>query len=802
MAGVWQLIVPSLASYVNLCANPSFETNTTGWTAVSGAISAPLGGTHGNNALLCTASASSGGAYYGSVALAATTYTVGFDIKGPTSAAMRAYIADTSANVIGSAHTFTIASSANWQREYFATTCASADNYRLYVTKDDFDGTDFYLDSISIVATTAELTYFDGDTANCRWSGVAHGSTSISDAQARNVGTIADLQDYNLRVLTMDGVGTPDAAHHVSQYAMMPGAEYKGHKVMPRSILLTSAVYGTSLENLHSKRKALINLLKHDLVANDQPIVLRYTGANSTSPVEITCYLDKEAGTFNQQKVQNIAIRLIAYDPYFYNVNETSSVLTTVDSGTRNYFAAKKDGYWTAITPSAVTDPGSGITVRGMDIVGGYRYKSKIDFGEPIYLQTNNKLYVAGLYLNWDGTAASDYIAYYDFAAETWNAIEAGTNGYVRNVAIDAKGYIYACGEFTQIGDTAANRIAYWDGSNWNAMGTGFGGTAYDVLVGNDGKVYAVGNDSTIGGVAKAAYVAYWDGTAWQKMATGISGVAYALDKDTAGNIYIAGTQTGYVTKWDGAAFTSLAAPSVAWAVKVDQRGNVYAGMAGSEYIKMWNGQSWQSLAGGVTTGSFVYAIDIDADGVVWLGGDFTAAGGLTFNGLACWNGYSWLHPDIYLPGTASVYSIVCRGRDIYIGWNTAGTAYFADYQEVSNTSTARVYPLITINRSGGTTAKLMYLRNETTGATLRFDYDLQDGETVAINFAEGQRSITSSYYGDIYRAILRGSDFADFYLLPGSNYLSALVYTTGSPTMTGRVNWRDRYETIDGTAA
>ena len=807
----WDIVVPQKAELTNLVSNPSFElqgTATLGYTAIGAGSSAneTVGGIRGRKYLVVTPDTGvNDGIYYGTVALTTgVTYTFSLDFKGTAAVGYKIYFADTSGTLKGTAATFT-ASTSYWERKTVSWACDSTASYRLYIVKNNSASVaNFYIDGLMVVASAYEMTYFDGDTPYCRWSGAAHGSSSVSSAQARNVGRVVSLSTYNLNVMEFDGVGFVTASHQVVEYAAMPGAEYKGHKVQPRYFFLTSQISGSGKADLHSKRKAIIDLFKHDLLANDQPVVLRYSGANSSKVAEISCYLDAEVGSIKDPNVQNVAIRLVAYDPYFYTTYEAAHSLTTVGSGTRNYFAAKRNGAWTAITPSAMTDPGSGITVRGMDLKGSYFTVSPFTppGGGKVYYQTNERLYVVGKYLNGDGTAAADYIMYYDFAAGTWNAVETGTNGYVRSIAIAPNGYIYACGEFTQIGATAANRIAYWDGDSWVAMGDGFGGTAYDVLVGNDGKVYACGNDATIGAVANAAYVAYWDGTAWQAMSTGIDSIAYSLDKDTAGNIYIAGTQTGRVTKWDGSAFTSLAAPAIAWVVKVDKRGNVYAGMTGSEYIKMWNGQSWQSMAGGFTTGSYVYALDIDADDNLWVGGDFSVVSGLAVNGLACWNGYSWMHPDIYLPASSVVYSIVCRGNDVYLGWDTSGTAYYSYANTVSNGGTARVYPVITINRSGGTSARVMYIRNETTGATLRFDYALQDGETLMLDLSEGRRSVISSYYGDVYRAMVRGSDFSEFYLLPGSNTISVLVYPVGSPTIYSYVTYKERHESIDGVAA
>ena len=812
MAGVWSIIVPK-GGYTNLITNPSFETNTTGWTAVGGSIAVQASSaTHGYMGLYVTATAgASDGVYYGTLALTdGVTYTFGIDIRGQSRAnGYTIYFADAAGAAVGTPVIFT-GDSTYFQREYVTFACTIAANYRVYVTKNNWAGTgSFSIDGACVYSSSSEITYWDGDSKNCRWTGTAHATTSVCETWARNVGVVTDLQDYNLRVLSMDGVGATSAAHHVNQYATMPGAEYIGRKVQPRYITLTNATYGTSLENLHSKRKSIIDLFKHDAVPFDQPIILRYTGANSLRPIDIECYLDQEIGAFDQQKVQKNAIRLACYDPYSYDIFGDSRILTTSSNATRRYFACKRNGSWTSITPSAVTDPGAGIRVSSIAVAGSYyrrsgptRYKGEI----PSLTYTNERIYVGGLFLNWNGTAASDYICYYDPVTAAWSAIEAGTDDAVYTIAVAPNGYIYAGGEFTQIGSVAAAKIAYWDGAAWNAMGTGFPGAGDEcraIVIGNDGLVYAGGTSAGIGGVGDANFVGCWNGAAWVAMATGVDSTVYAMTKDEAGNIYVGGLLTGNLQKWDGTAWTSLAAPDNVYALTAAPNGYIYAGM--HEDVQYWNGQSWNSMSANIGTGEYVYSLDMDADGLLWVGGSFVTAGGLTVNGLACWNGYAWVHPDIKLPAGADVYAVTCNGNDIYLGYDISGTTYYSTQNIVYTYGTASNYPAIKINLSGGTSASIRYIKNEITGATIYCNYDLLAGETIYLDFSEQSRSVTSSFYGPVWRAILRGSQFSEFFLTTGFgswayNTISVFVYSIAG-TVTSYLKTNPRHESIDGPA-
>ena len=93
---------------------------------------------------------------------------------------------------------------------------------------------------------------------------------------------------------------------------------------------------------------------------------------------------------------------------------------------------------------------------------------------------------------------------------------------------------------------------------------------------------------------------------------------------------------------------------------------------------------------------------------------------------------------DVNLPGTPTIRAICpCRqdpsipsNYDLYLGFSTTGVGYFAGTATVENEGTAPAFPRIAINRAGGTSARLVMVRNERTGKEILFDYALVDGET------------------------------------------------------------------------
>ncbi|MEJ2720343.1 MAG: hypothetical protein P8181_04285 [bacterium] len=86
--------------------------------------------------------------------------------------------------------------------------------------------------------------------------------------------------------------------------------------------------------------------------------------------------------------------------------------------------------------------------------------------------------------------------------------------------------------------------------------------------------------------------------------------------------------------------------------------------------IARWDGGSWGGMGGGVNGN--VNAIAVGTDGV-YVGGNFTSTGGGSANYIAKWNGSSWSALGLGLDGI--VNTIAASGNDIYVGgsFTTAG---------------------------------------------------------------------------------------------------------------------------------
>jgi hypothetical protein len=204
------------------------------------------------------------------------------------------------------------------------------------------------------------------------------------------------------------------------------------------------------------------------------------------------------------------------------------------------------------------------------------------------------------------GGNAALHLARWDGAA--WSAL-GDPDGDVNALAL-WNGQLVAGGSFHNVGGVSASRIARWDGGQWHAFGSGLSSTVQALTV-LDGELYAAGSFATSGGTI-LNNVARWDGSQWQPLGEGVGAIVYAL-----------GHYQGELIA--GGWFTT-------------------AGGAAAERIARFDGSAWHPLGAGLTGGSIVYGVSalLEVGGDLYVGGDFSEAGGLPANGLAVWNGAAW----------------------------------------------------------------------------------------------------------------------------------------------------------------
>jgi len=252
----------------------------------------------------------------------------------------------------------------------------------------------------------------------------------------------------------------------------------------------------------------------------------------------------------------------------------------------------------------------------------------------------------------------------------------------------------------------SAARIAFWNGSVWSPLGTGLqpptsgslGVGGYKMTwLGN--RLYVAGNFGQAGS-AGASQVAAWDGTNWFAAGgTTSKGMTHSIGpvhsfSAMGGNIYAVGifTTAGQiaatnVAKWDGTNW-SLLGIGLAGATLFQSQGQssavannmlyvggsfVTAGGVSANNIASWNGANWSALSTGMNTNVSVL---LGKGTDVYAGGAFTSAGGVAVHGIARWDGSAWHDVGGGATGGRTVVdALAADGTYVYAGgtFTTAG---------------------------------------------------------------------------------------------------------------------------------
>jgi len=282
------------------------------------------------------------------------------------------------------------------------------------------------------------------------------------------------------------------------------------------------------------------------------------------------------------------------------------------------------------------------------------------------------------------------------------NLSNIGTNGEVLALEVFDDGVgeaLYVAGDFTYAGDYPVGGIAAWtydsfSGGSWSALGLGGTvGVVNALTVFDDGsgaKLY-VGGDFTVAGGVAVGGLARWSGSEW----TGVPGSEAAVgsvvsalevfDDGSGDALYVASNspEVGYITRWDGVGWTSLSGPAGTGtdgpirALQTFEDADGVGLFVGGDFstagglpaanLARWDALGWQSLpAGGVVqlvSGSgvgIVRALGVVQDQAhtsLFIGGDFDTADGEPTQYLASWNCLGPIYTDGFESGSTASWS-------------------------------------------------------------------------------------------------------------------------------------------------
>jgi hypothetical protein len=311
--------------------------------------------------------------------------------------------------------------------------------------------------------------------------------------------------------------------------------------------------------------------------------------------------------------------------------------------GTRNIAAwSNADDTWHAL--------GTGVSGGGNQV-------------SALALQGDDTVYAGGDFRDAGGNPNADSIAAWSYADDTWHALGTGVSGGFLGVgalALQGDDTVYAGGSFEDAGGkSGADFIAAWSNADdtWHALGGGMsGGEVLALAVSGDDTVYAGGAFTSASGVPGTRGIAAWSNAddTWHALGAGVTDWVYALA--------VSGDDTVYV----GGSFTDA------------------GGKPGADGVAAWSNadDTWHALGTGITCCGYVYVYDVAVDdtrGLVYAGGDFTAAGDDSAANVAVWDvGLAeWfaLQAAAGQGASSDVYSLALDDSVLYLGgaFTTAG---------------------------------------------------------------------------------------------------------------------------------
>jgi hypothetical protein len=241
---------------------------------------------------------------------------------------------------------------------------------------------------------------------------------------------------------------------------------------------------------------------------------------------------------------------------------------------------------------------------------------------------------------------------------------------------------VYVGGKLTAAGNTRANSVAGYDGTNWFALNKGLVGSpnfTYVFALASDANYLYAGGVFTNADNSGARTIARWDGTTWSSMGSELKGYLYAL-KMVGTNLYAGGVFTptastiACVARWTGASWEYIGGefggrfPEV-YALETDGTnllvGGSFTSAGGTPVtnVAAWNGSSWSAVGAGVGSG-IVHALLYQA-GRLYVGGSFTNTTGPVFTNLAVWDGTGF---GPWFNANRRVLDIISDGTNIYVG--------------------------------------------------------------------------------------------------------------------------------------
>jgi outer membrane protein assembly factor BamB len=233
--------------------------------------------------------------------------------------------------------------------------------------------------------------------------------------------------------------------------------------------------------------------------------------------------------------------------------------------------------------------------------------------------------------------------------------IEAGKRVY----AVAASGTtLYAGGDFTTAGGSAASGVAKWNGTSWSALGSGLS-SGYVAGCGlSGGSLLFIGGEFATAGGMQGPNIGKWYATAWQTL-YGTDGPVFAVTVAANGDVYLGGL------------FNTAYGMTMNNVFRINSTGG-YQALAG--------------MSGGAGVNGPVYAVTVNSSGQVYVGGSFTSAAGSQISpNIARWaQGSGWSSVGNGADQPVAALAMASNGVDVFVG------GYFANVYHGGVTTPSR----------------------------------------------------------------------------------------------------------------
>jgi trimeric autotransporter adhesin len=374
---------------------------------------------------------------------------------------------------------------------------------------------------------------------------------------------------------------------------------------------------------------------------------------------------------------------------------QNGSVKTLASLGTNIYAGGKID----AISGQKV---GNIVSYNGTN---WQKLKSGVSFGKVNAIRViGNDIYVGG---DWRSIAGTNIAALARYDGTNWSSVGTGISNSIGDVIVadihsNTNG-LFIGGSFNRAGGVNATNIAKWNGTNWQAVGTGLG-TVEEGIFGTASRdrVFCLatrGNELFAGGAFESSSfseLARWNGSTWSRPgSTSPDNWVYSLC-NFGSDLYVGGyfynqpvSSFRSLVKWNGSSWTAVGSGTLDGPVYAMTASgtNLYIGGGFTKIgtlvynnIAKWNGSSWQRL----TTSIQVSDIGVNREVTtmlavgndLYVGGEFTSAGGKPANHIAKWDGTNWWSLGSGVGDSGSIVSaLALKGDDLLVGGSflTAG---------------------------------------------------------------------------------------------------------------------------------